>query len=184
MSCVIYKLAHGANFLVCSELFAIGKLIISLVLHEFVKAINITFTKLISWPIGTKLNDAMESFKQWCGLPNVHGAMDGNHIIIYEPQTLFPKDYYYHKIGNYSIVVQAIINCNKKFTDLCVGMLDNVNDYRVLHRSTLYQHVQFHGLSDPNKGVDGVPPYLLSDKGYPLICWVMTPFKRKDNIKS
>jgi hypothetical protein len=63
-------------------------------------------------------------------------------------------------------------------------MLGSVNDYRVLHKSTLYQHVQFHGLSDPKKGVDGVPPYLLSDKGYPLICWVMTPFKRKDNIKS
>jgi hypothetical protein len=85
MSCVTYKLAHGAKFLVCSELFAIGKLIISLVLHEFVKAINITFRKLISWPIGTKLNDAMESFKQWCGLLNAHGAMDGNHIIISKP---------------------------------------------------------------------------------------------------
>lgn len=44
-------------------------------------------------------------------------------------------------------------------------MSGNVNDSRVLCRFTLYQHAQFHNLFDPNKSVDGVPPYLLSDKG-------------------
>jgi hypothetical protein len=57
-------------------------------------------------------------------------------------------------------------------------MWSNVNDSRILHRSTLYQHIQFHGLFD-NKGVDGVLPYLLSDNDYPLICWIMTPFKEE-----
>ncbi len=64
----------------------------------------------------------MESFKQWCGLPNVHGVINGNHILISKPQTFFPKDYYYHKIGNYSIIVQAIVDCNKNIINLCVGM--------------------------------------------------------------
>jgi hypothetical protein len=32
----VYKICYGANFLTCSELFVIGKLIVSLVLHEFV----------------------------------------------------------------------------------------------------------------------------------------------------
>jgi hypothetical protein len=36
MSCAIYKLAHGANFLICSKLFAIGKSTTTLVLHEVV----------------------------------------------------------------------------------------------------------------------------------------------------
>ncbi len=58
-------------------------------------------------------------------------------------------------------------------------MWGNVNDSRILHRSTFCQHAQFHGLFDPNKGVDGVFPYLLNDKGYPLICWIMTPFKKE-----
>jgi hypothetical protein len=34
-------------------------------------------------------------------------------------------------------------------------------------------------LSDPKKGVDGFPPYLLGDKGYPLINWIMMPFKEE-----
>jgi hypothetical protein len=33
VSCIIYKLVHGDKFLVCSELFAIGKSIMLLVLH-------------------------------------------------------------------------------------------------------------------------------------------------------
>jgi hypothetical protein len=47
MSCTMYKLAHGANFLVCNEVFAIRKSIISKVLHEFVVAMNVVFKNLI-----------------------------------------------------------------------------------------------------------------------------------------
>ncbi len=47
VSCTIYKLAHGANFLVCSEFFAIKKSIVSKVLHEFVAVMNVVFKKLI-----------------------------------------------------------------------------------------------------------------------------------------
>jgi len=34
-------------------------------------------------------------------------------------------------------------------------------------------------LFDVNKVVDGTPPYLLGDKGYSLINWIMTPFKKE-----
>lgn len=46
-----------------------------------------------------------------------------------------------------------------------------------MHRSSLYKHYQFQGLFDVHKGIEGIPPYLLSDKGYPLIDYMMTPFK-------
>jgi hypothetical protein len=108
MSCVLYKLADGINFLVCNELFAIGKSTFSLVLHGFVEAVNITFRKSISWPTRTKLNVVMENFKQWHGLLSVHGGINGTHILIYKPKTLLPEDYYYHKIGYYFIVVQLL----------------------------------------------------------------------------
>jgi len=49
VSCVIYKLAHRVNILICSELFAISKSIMSLMLHEIMEAVNIIF-KLILWP--------------------------------------------------------------------------------------------------------------------------------------
>ncbi len=53
--CVIYKLAHSCNFLICSKLFTIRKSIVSLIFHEFVVAFHFTFRKLISWLEGPKM---------------------------------------------------------------------------------------------------------------------------------
>ncbi len=42
-----------------------------------------------------------------------------------------------------------------------------------------YQCAQNKGLFDVSKGVDCTLPYLLGDKGYSLINWIMTPFKKE-----
>jgi hypothetical protein len=61
--CAIYKLAHGTNLLVCSELFVIGKLIVSKMLHELMASINLIYKKLITWLMGVEMNGVMEKFE-------------------------------------------------------------------------------------------------------------------------
>ncbi len=51
----------------------------------------------------------MENFQQLCGLPSVQGAIDGNHIQISKPKTIFWKIITI-KIKGYSIVAQIIID--------------------------------------------------------------------------
>jgi hypothetical protein len=80
----------------------------------------------------------MLEFKQWCGMPSVHGAIDCTHIAISKP-SLFPEDYYYFKTGSYSMVAQAIVDCRKQFIDISVGLPGSVNDQRILRRSGLYR---------------------------------------------
>ncbi len=104
MSCVIYKLAHNYNFLICSKLFAIGKSIVSLVLHEFVALVNTIFRKLISWPMGADMCIVINDFKLKCGLPSLQGVIDGIHLLIFKLFMPFLEDYYYFKYGGYSIV--------------------------------------------------------------------------------
>ncbi len=87
----------------------------------------------------------------------MYGVIDGTHILIFRLQTLFLEDYYYHKICDYLIIPRIVIDCNKKL-DLCVGMSSRVNDSKVACKFALYWLAQFHGLFDPNKGVNGVPP--------------------------
>jgi hypothetical protein len=68
-------------------------------------------------------------------------------------------------------VANAVVNCKKRFTDVFVGLPGSVNDSRVLREFALYRKVENHGLFayDPRFFQHGFPPYLLGDKGYPLI---------------
>jgi hypothetical protein len=182
--CCMYKLAHGANLLTCSELFAIGCSIVGLVIREVVSTINVVYTDVIRWPRGQELYEVMADFKAWCGMPLVHGAIDCTHISIAKPG-LFSEDYYYFKTGGYSIVCQAVVDCKKLFTNLFIGLPGSINDTRVLHRSALWQYVHHKRLMHTENGCqDAIPPYLLTDKGYPLTSWLLTPFKEDGEPRS
>jgi hypothetical protein len=41
--CLLYKLAHGVDYLQCNKMFAIGKSSVNMVLHEFVVVVNVVF---------------------------------------------------------------------------------------------------------------------------------------------
>jgi hypothetical protein len=119
----------------------------------------------------------MLDFKSWCGMPSVQGALDCTHIAISKPPE-YPEDYWYFKTGAYSMVAQAVVNVKKMFTSIYVGLPGSVNDQRVLRRSGLWHEVVNRGLMGVESGYqNGIPPYLLADKGYPLLNWIMVPFK-------
>lgn len=110
----------------------------------------------------------------------------GTHISIVKTLNLklvlCLQDYYYHKLRWYNLVAQGIINCNKRFIDVFVDILGSVNDLRVLHKYALYRKAENHGLFayDPRFFQHGFPPYLLGDKSYLLITWIMIPFKENN----
>jgi hypothetical protein len=80
-----------------------------------------------------------EEFKNWCGFPNLQGAIDGTHISIVKPPSNI-EDYYYHKTSEYNVVAQVVVHWNKRFIYVFVGILRIVNDSRVLHRFVLYKN--------------------------------------------
>jgi hypothetical protein len=182
--CCLYKLAQGANFLACSEKFAIGRSTVSLVIREVVRAIKSVYSDVVRWSRGAEMRQTLMDFKAWCGMPSVQGALDCTHIAISKP-TAFPEDYWYFKTGGYSMVAQAVVDIRKLFMSIYIGLPGSVNDQRVLRRSGLWQEVVHRGLMSVESGYqDGIPPYLLGDKGYPLLSWIITPFKDDGHPRS
>jgi hypothetical protein len=108
MACALYKIAQGCNLLICNELFTVGRSIVSIVLKEIIIGINIIFKKVLSWPIGNKIQTVMQGFKSFCGLPNIQGAIDGTHFSISKLLGPFSEDYFYHKTSYYSIMCQVV----------------------------------------------------------------------------
>jgi len=61
-----------------------------------------------------------------------------------------------------------------------INLLNIVNDFRVLWKFGLYKHVQYCGSFDVKRCCrNGNPTYLLGDKGYSFISWIMTPYIEK-----
>lgn len=176
VACCLFKLCQGASLLLCSEFFAIGVSTTSGIIRDVVKAVNDELRHEISWPTGNRLQLTMAQFREFSGLPGVVGAIDGTHFPIRKPNTS-PEDYFYFKSGGYTMQCQAVVDRSRKFIDLSVGMPGSTNDARQLRRSMLYHKATTTALFDPNDAVDGFTPYLIGDKGYPILPWLITPYR-------
>jgi hypothetical protein len=176
VACCLYKLVQGSSFLQCSELFAIGKSTVSGVIRDVVQAINVEFRSEIVFPRGNRLATVMGEFKEFCGIPGVAGAVDGTHIHIRKP-SIGPEDYFYFKSSGYTMQMQAVVDRQKRFIDVAVGMPGSTHDSRMLRRSSLFQMADSSTLFDEGSNMDGFTPFLLGDAGYPLKHWLMTPYR-------
>ncbi len=94
-------------------------------------AINVVFKRLKIWLVGDKMQVVMTKFKNWCGMLSVVGAIDGTHIAITKHFGAFAENYYY-QIKGYSIVARTVVDSQKTFTDVYVGLLNSMNDNQVL----------------------------------------------------
>ena len=82
--CCLYKLGHGCNLLSCSEQFAIGCSTLGLVIHEVV-AITIAFGHIVQLPVGIDMWKVMIDFKNFCGMPSIHGTINYINIAMSKP---------------------------------------------------------------------------------------------------
>jgi hypothetical protein len=84
VACSLYKLAHGTEYFQCSEMFAIGKSI----MNSFMS--SMLFSKIrASGKRGGDLLEVMIGFKNFSGLPFVHGAIDVVQVHVYKPKGPF-----------------------------------------------------------------------------------------------
>ena len=86
---------------------------------------------------------------------------------------------YYNRKGHYSIIVQAVVDHQYRFTDVNIGWPGSVHDARVYKNSTLKGKCEsgeyIHGVYR-NVGGRLITPVLLGDAAYPLSSWLIKPF--------
>ena len=78
---------------------------------------------------------------------------------------------YYNRKGFYSIIVQAVVDHNNLFGNICVGWPESVHDARMFANSLLYLKVSNKELlQGDNLWFDSheIPTLLVMDSAYPI----------------
>ena len=180
----LFKLMHGVSIPLVADKAALGKSTVSEILRQVCSAISLQFGHLISWPTGRRLSRIAAAFqgKQW--FPNCIGAIDGSHIYIAAPSNTVVAADHRNRNKSFSILLQGVVDSKCYFTSINTGPPGSLHDSAHFKSTELYRKVEegtmggFH--DDPLGWKAGLPfpPYIVADRGYPLLSWCITPFKR------
>lgn len=145
----LWRLSGTAEYRTIAHLFGIGRSTAHQVTREVCNAIvELLFYSYIRLPTGRELEESIEGFENFCGLPQVAGAIDGTHIEIKAPLNtmkimLIEKDF-------------ILFNCKQLLTLPCdsqMFLLDFLEVYMmhvylvIVHCSSLLNvTVSFHQL--------------------------------------
>ena len=179
----LFKLMHGVCIPLVADKAALGKSTVGDILRQVCGAISRNFGHLIAWPTGRRLTRIATGFqsKQW--LPNCIGAIDGSHIYIASPSNTIVAADHQNRNKSLSILLQGVVDSKCYFTSINTGPPGSFHDSAHFKSTELYRKVQegtmggFH--DDPLTWPSSLPfpPYIVADKGYPLLSWCITPFK-------
>lgn len=179
----LFKLMHGVSIPLVADKAALGKSTVHGILRQVCVAISHNFGHLIAWPVGRRLSKVTAAFqaKQW--MPNCIGAIDGTHIYISAPPNSIVAVDHRNRNKSFSILLQGVVDTKCYFTSVNTGPPGSLHDSSHFKSSELYRKVEegvmggFH--DDPMMWPAALPfpPYIVADRGYPLLSWCITPFK-------
>ncbi|XP_044763942.1 protein ANTAGONIST OF LIKE HETEROCHROMATIN PROTEIN 1-like isoform X1 [Coccinella septempunctata] len=121
----------------------------------------------IVWPNEQQRLEISRMFTRNNGFPGAIGFIDGSHIEIPKPDK--NQDSYINRKGYHSLLLQGVVDHNKKFIDVFCGEPGSLHDARLLRRSALYATI-----SDNPDFIGEY--YLLGDSAYSNLDWIVTPY--------
>lgn len=167
----IWTLATPESYRSVGDRFGVTKSMVFHCLHSTVKAILEDLCRLfIKWPLQHEKQMISTSFNKY-GLSGVIGVIDGCHIPIKKPLE-HPSDYFNRK-KFYSMILQGVCKNDLSFIDVDVRWPGGVHDARVLRTSSIYPI---------GAQLCGDNYYILGDSAYPVLSWLIPPFKNNGHL--
>ena len=180
----LFKLMHGVSIPLVADKAALGKSTVGEILRQVCVAISTYFGHLIAWPVGCRLARVAVGFQSKQCLPNCIGAIDGSHVYIVAPSNTIVAADHRNRYKPFSILLQGGVDNKCYFTSVNTGPPGSLHDNAHFKSSELFRKVEdgimggFH--DDASTWAAGLPfpPYIVADRGFPLLSWCITPFKR------
>ena len=178
------RLNSGGSLVTVGTSVGVNHSTVSLITWRFVEAVEARAGHHLRWPDSDEMAMIKSKFEKIHGLPNCCGVVDTTHIIMClssaEPNCKVWLD---HE-KNYSMVLQAVIDPDMRFTDIVTGWPGSMKESSILHSSGLFRLCENGARLNGSKLTvsDGseVGEYVIGDAGYPLLPWLFTPYQEND----
>ncbi|KAI3769904.1 hypothetical protein L6452_01018 [Arctium lappa] len=164
----LFRLATGSDYLDVSRRFQVSEPVARFCVKQFCRVLCTNFRFWVGFPTPNELGPVTESFETLTGLPNCCGVIHCTRFKILKNESMEEQ-----------IAAQFVVDSSSKILSIVAGFNGKKGNHLVLKSSTLYKDIQSNNLlNSPPIDIDGVsiPQYLIGDKGYPFLPWLMVPF--------
>ncbi|KAI4351101.1 hypothetical protein L6164_005487 [Bauhinia variegata] len=178
------RLSSGDSLSTIGDSFVMNQSTVSQITWRFVEAMEERGLRHLGWPSSEKeMEDIKHKFKKICGLSNCFGALDITHIMMTLPSIDSLNDVWLDRERNCSMILHAIVDPDMRFLDITTGWPGSLSDDYVLRSSAFFE------LAEEGKKLNGADKtitedivlreYIIGDSGFPLLPWLLTPYKGK-----
>jgi hypothetical protein len=176
----LYRLGHGSTFVELSHLFGPSDTFCNDTCREVFWVLWEMRGRFITWGPEVMKIRTMSNF-HYHRLPACIGAIDGCHLPMERPPLSRGK--YRNRKDWYSILLSAVVDHDRRFVHVDIGMPGSNHDAHVYRSSRLYGLARGHfGVRHIKKRVRGdnrsmdVRPYIIGDPAYPISPYLMKGF--------
>ncbi|XP_042752132.1 protein ALP1-like isoform X2 [Lactuca sativa] len=165
----LYRLATGSDYSDISQRFKVSESVAKFCVKQFCRVLCTNFRFWVGFPTPNELEPITESFETLTGLPNCCGVIHCTRFNILKPESM----------EEVPLSAQIVVDTSSKILSIVAGINGKKGNQLVLKSSTLYQDIESNNLlNSPPIDINGVsiPQYLIGDKSYPFLPWLMVPF--------
>lgn len=179
----VMRLTTGNTFKTVSELLGCGRSTVVKIVNKFVDSLRIRAGHFLQWPsMPDEFARVKEGFFNKYGLLNCCGALDSTLITMDLP-TGEPADIWLDRNRSYSMVLQAVVDTDLRFLDVCIGYPGSLYGAKSLKESSFYKKCTSGQRLDGDLvqvGTYGIREYVVGDLEYPMLPWLMRPYRENE----
>lgn len=178
------RLSSGESLISVGESLGLHHSIVSQVTWRFVESMEKRGLHHLRWPSSdeekTKIKTKFEKIR---GFPNCCGAIDTTHITMCLPLADPANKVWFDHEKNHIMLLHAIVDPDMRLRDIVTGWPGKLSDSLVLKTSNFFK------VCEKGNGLNGKPvflsegseirEYIVGDSGFPLLPWLVTPYKGK-----
>ncbi|KAF7142254.1 hypothetical protein RHSIM_Rhsim05G0086700 [Rhododendron simsii] len=166
----LFRLSSGADYPEVSTRFQVSDSVAKFCVKQFCRVLCTNFRFWVGFPTPSELGGVSSAFESISGIPNCCGVIGCIRFRIARKAD---------KVRGSSIAAQIVVDSSSRILSIVAGFGGNNSDWAILKSSSLYKDIDSGSLLDsPPIYINGVsvPQYLVGDRNYPLLPWLITPF--------